>query len=79
MNHETKTTILTHLESVLEYFTDSDISGLRGFLLSLTPFIISLTSMNQILSTISAISGIIWLWVCIYYKIKAAKTTKKDE
>lgn len=69
----------TELDSVLEAFTESDTFGLKGLSVSLAPLLTYLTSMNQLLTTVSGISGIVWIWICIYYKIKNNKKGKEGD
>jgi len=71
----------TELDSVLEAFTDSDIDafGVKGFIISFTPLLFNMNELNQLLTTISSILGIIWLAICITYKIKDRKKTALQE
>lgn len=71
----------TELDSVLEAFTDSDLDafGIKGFIISFTPLLFNMSQLNQLLTTISSILGIIWLGICIVYKIKDRKNTVQEE
>lgn len=71
----------TELDSVLEAFTDSDLEifGLKGFIISFAPLFFTMNQFNQFLTTISSLLGIIWLTICIIYKVKDRNKTTVQE